>query len=52
MKGKPSVIIANTVKGKGSPMMENKAEWHHHVPSDEEYEQIMKDLKAAEEAYA
>ena len=52
VKGKPSVIIANTVKGKGSPMMENKAEWHHHVPSDEEYEQIMKDLKAAEEAYA
>ena len=52
VKGKPAVIIANTVKGKGSPMMENKAEWHHHVPSDEEYEQIMKDLKAAEEAYA
>lgn len=52
VKGKPSVIIANTVKGKGAPMMENKAEWHHHVPSDEEYEQIMKDLKAAEEAYA
>ncbi len=52
VKGKPSVLIANTVKGKGSSIMENKADWHHHVPSREEYETIMKDLKAAEEAYA
>lgn len=52
VKGKPAVLIANTVKGKGSSIMENKADWHHHVPSQEEYETIMKDLKAAEEAYA
>ena len=45
VKGKPTVIIANTIKGFGSPVMENKAAWHHHVPSDEEYEQIMKDLE-------
>ncbi len=51
-KGRPTVLIANTVKGKGSSVMENKADWHHHVPTDEEYTQIMKDLKAAEEAYA
>ena len=44
--------MANTTKGKGSPVMENKAAWHHHVPSQEEYEQIMKDLKAYEEAFA
>lgn len=44
IKGKPSVLIANTVKGKGSKVMENKASWHHHVPSQEEYAQIMKDL--------
>ena len=50
LKGKPALIIANTVKGKGSPVMENKKSWHHHVPSDEEYEQIMRDLKTAEEA--
>ena len=43
-KGKPSVIIANTVKGKGSLVMENKPEWHHHVPTQEEYEQIIKDF--------
>lgn len=50
MKGKPSVLIANTVKGKGSPVMENKAAWHHKVPNNEEYVQIMADLKAAEQA--
>ncbi|WP_026494823.1 transketolase [Butyrivibrio sp. WCD3002] len=43
-KGKPTCIIANTTKGKGSAVMENKASWHHHVPTAEEYEQIMKDL--------
>lgn len=46
VKGKPSVLIANTIKGKGSSVMENKAAWHHHVPSAEEYEQIKKDLAA------
>lgn len=49
VKGMPTCIIADTVKGKGSPVSENKAEWHHHVPTQEEYEQIMKDLKAREE---
>ena len=47
-KGKPSVLIANTVKGKGSPVMENKAGWHHHLPNEQEYAQIMSDLKAEE----
>lgn len=49
VKGKPTVLIANTVKGKGSPVMENKAGWHHKVPSDEEYAQICIDLAKAEE---
>ena len=52
VKGRPTLIVANTTKGKGSSVMENKAAWHHHVPSQEEYEQIMKDLKAYEEAFA
>ena len=52
VKSRPTLIVANTTKGKGSPVMENKAAWHHHVPSQEEYEQIMKDLKAYEEAFA
>jgi transketolase len=49
-KGKPSVVIAHTVKGCGSPVMENKAPWHHKVPSAEEYAQIEMDLEAREEA--
>lgn len=49
-KDQPTVIIANTIKGKGSPVMENKASWHHHVPSQEEYATIMADLKKREEA--
>ena len=43
-------MIANTIKGYGSPVMENKAPWHHHVPNEEEYQQIMKDLDAHIEA--
>jgi transketolase len=49
-KGRPTCIIANTIKGKGSSVMENKASWHHHVPSQEEYLQICKDFAARKEA--
>ncbi len=49
-KGKPTVLIANTVKGKGSSVMENKAAWHHKVPNQEELAQIRKDLKERKEA--
>lgn len=39
---KPTCIIAKTVKGfGGGDMMENNVSWHHHVPTDEEYDQIM-----------
>ncbi len=48
--GKPTVIIANTTKGYGSPVMENKASWHHHLPNQEEYAQIVADFAAREEA--
>ena len=50
VKGQPTVLIANTVKGKGSSIMENKANWHHKVPTEEEYQTIMKDLETAKEA--
>jgi len=42
---KPSLIIAHTTKGKGVSFMENKANWHHKVPSEEELKQAMKELK-------
>lgn len=49
-KGKPTVIILNTVKGYGSPIMEDKAGWHHHLPNAEEYAQIIADFSAHKEA--
>ena len=48
--GKPTVIIANTMKGKGSSVMENKVNWHHKVPTPEETEQVMKDFDDRKEA--
>ena len=51
VKGKPTVVIANTVKGCGSAVMENKAGWHHKVPTQEEYAQIMKDFAERKEAH-
>ncbi|MHB1418212.1 MAG: transketolase [Bacillota bacterium] len=44
MKGKPSIIIAETVKGKGVSFMENKASWHGTAPKPEELEQALKEL--------
>lgn len=50
LKGKPTVIISNTTKGYGSSLMENKADWHHHLPTAEEYQQIKADFAARKEA--
>lgn len=49
-KGRPSILIANTIKGCGSAVMENKPDWHHKVPKEEEYAKIMKDFSARKEA--
>ncbi len=46
IKGKPTAIIAKTVKGKGVSFMENKASWHGTAPNDEQYEIAMSELKA------
>ncbi len=50
--GEPTCIIAHTVKGKGSSVMENKAPWHHKVPTPEEVEQMKKDFAQRKEALA
>ncbi|WP_296628175.1 transketolase [uncultured Negativibacillus sp.] len=44
VKGKPTAIIAKTVKGKGVSFMENQASWHGTAPNDEQYEIAMKEL--------
>lgn len=48
-KGKPTLLIAETIKGYGSAVMENKVSWHHHVPTKEEYTQILADFAARKE---
>lgn len=44
IKGKPTAIIAETVKGKGCSFMENKAEWHGVAPNAEEVEKALAEL--------
>ncbi|MEK6646576.1 MAG: transketolase [Candidatus Firestonebacteria bacterium] len=44
-KGKPSILIAHTIKGKGVSFMENKPEWHGVVPTKEQTELALKELE-------
>ncbi len=44
VKNKPSLILANTIKGKGVSFMENEKKWHHGYPSDEQYKWAMEEL--------
>ena len=45
--GKPNLILANTVKGKGISYMENNPIWHHRVPSEPEFRMAMDELDQA-----
>ncbi len=49
-KGKPTAIIAKTIKGKGVSFMENQVGWHGKAPGEEEYRTAMADLGKAGEA--
>ncbi len=49
-KGKPTAIIAKTLKGRGVSYMENSVDWHGKAPNDEQYEQAMEELTKAGEA--
>lgn len=44
--GKPSCVIARTVKGKGVAFMEDVGKWHHGVPNDDEYAKAIAQLDA------
>ena len=46
VKGAPSVVVANTVKGKGVSYMEDQVEWHGRVPNEEQFRQAMAELEA------
>jgi len=45
---KPTLVVANTVKGRGVSFMENVVKWHHGVPSEGELNQALSELDAAE----
>ncbi len=45
VKGKPSVIIMKTVKGKGVSFMENEVEWHGSAPNKEQYETAVAEIQ-------
>ncbi len=45
-KGKPTAIIANTIKGKGVSFMENQVKWHGNAPKDEQYEEAVAQINA------
>lgn len=45
-KGKPSVLIAHTTKGKGVSFMENSVEWHYKSPSPEQLEKALMEVGA------
>lgn len=46
-KGKPTCIVADTVKGKGVSFMENQREWHGEAPNQQQYEKAMAELEGA-----
>jgi transketolase len=46
-EGKPTCIIAQTIKGKSVSFMENKMEWHYLPMSDEQYRQAVQENEAA-----
>ena len=45
--GKPTMIIAKTIKGKGVSFMENQASWHGSAPNEEQLEQALSELGGA-----
>ena len=47
---KPRMIIANTIKGKGITVAENRADWHHKIPTEIEYKEGLRELDAQMEA--
>ena len=44
VKGQPTMIVANTIKGKGVSFMENQVSWHGSAPNDEQYETAISEI--------
>lgn len=50
IKGKPTCIVADTLKGKDVSFMENQASWHGKAPNDEQAEQALEELEKVQQA--
>lgn len=48
VKGKPTAIVATTVKGKGVSFMENQVGWHGKAPNEEQCQEALKELEGGE----
>lgn len=48
VRGKPTIIVAHTIKGKGVSFMENKPKWHGVAPNKEEMERALRELEEEE----
>lgn len=48
VKGKPTVVIARTVKGKGVSFMEGRSEWHGKAPNETQLAQALKEIEAGD----
>ncbi len=46
--GRPSCVVARTIKGRGVSFIENRAEWHHRIPTDAELALALRELSAEE----
>jgi transketolase len=46
--GKPTMLVAKTIKGKGVSFMENNAGWHGNAPSDNDLEIALSELGGAD----
>ena len=46
VKGRPTAIVAKSVKGKGVSFMENQVKWHGSAPNDAQYEQAVAEIRA------
>lgn len=46
VRGQPKCVIANTVKGQGISFMQDRVEWHHKVPDEQQYKQARMELQA------
>ncbi|MFA4873452.1 MAG: transketolase [Patescibacteria group bacterium] len=47
-QGKPTLILAHTIKGKGVSFMENQMEWHYHTPNEQQLTAAVDELDAGE----